>query len=213
MISSQSESIFSRIPETSFPKIKQIFHISFQKKLRKSFDFSQVSRPIIVNHWDFRVFITASVSSKYSQSIVCSAQSAVFEISFRGGVGVYPQSKSFSNPAPSAFRKIAPTFCKERIESRRIILFGIDVKIYNLIFYTNKALFCKYFHHQTIRKIQKVWYNERNTLESLSDARNTYHIFHLSLLFRALLPRMENYSPPWELQKKSFSLFPPSNTS
>jgi hypothetical protein len=77
---------------------------------------------MIVYHCFLSSKIVDSISWKYSQSIVFSAQSAVFDISLRGGVGVFQQRISFSNPAPSALRKIAPTFCIERIESRRTIL-------------------------------------------------------------------------------------------
>jgi hypothetical protein len=50
-----------------------------------------------------------------------SAQSAVLLMSDLGGVGVCQVKITLLNHAPSAFLKIAQTFCIERIESRTII--------------------------------------------------------------------------------------------
>jgi hypothetical protein len=81
--------------------------------------------------------------SKYSQSIVFSAQRAVFEISLRGGLGVCPHKISLENQAQSAFLNIAPTFCIERSEPRRIIFSFIN--FINFYLYTRKLFFFNVF--------------------------------------------------------------------
>jgi len=47
--------------------------------------------------------------AKYSQGTLCVAPSAVFSISFLGGVGVKPVRMSFSRSTPSEVRNMEPT--------------------------------------------------------------------------------------------------------
>lgn len=73
---------------------------------------------IIVQFSALHASIAFSIFSKYSHGTQFSAQSAVFVISFRGGVGVYPIHMTRSKPAPSAVRKMAQTLLRDRIFSR-----------------------------------------------------------------------------------------------
>ena len=102
--------------------------ISFQSTIHISSSISQIflkstllsfcSSTMIFTHSDLRASIASRGSAKYSQSTKFSAQIAVLDISFLGGIGVNQVRIILSNQAQSQLLIIAPTLRHERILSK-----------------------------------------------------------------------------------------------